>query len=231
MLHPQEETSAGTIAYQNKKELLDLAGGMDMVVIGPGLSLNNETVRLTRELVAEIETSVLIDGDGITALSGHLEGVKKRRCQTIITPHMGEMSRLSGQSIGEIEKDRFTALRCMTKSLNAHVVLKGAHTLIGYPDGSIFVNLSGNPGMAKAGTGDVLDGVIAAMFGQGLHLPKAVRMGVYVHGLAGDLAARELGEDGISAQDILEYIPEAMKTARETGPEDFTEAYGISEVI
>lgn len=230
VLHPQKETGKGSMAYANKAGLLNLANRMDMAVIGPGLSLDEETQRLARELIAEIEVPVLIDGDGITAVSVDPALLQGRKDRTIITPHMGEMSRLTGRAVAEIAKKQVEILQCTARQFNSIIILKGAHSLIGYPDGGVFVNMSGNPGMAKAGTGDVLNGVIAAIHGLGLGVPEAARMGVFVHGLAGDIAAREAGEDGISAQDILRSLPEAVAIARAMGPEDFVEIYGIEEI-
>lgn len=230
VLHPQDETAEGSIAYSNMGGLLDLANRMDMVVIGPGLSLDEETQRLARELIAEIEAPVLIDGDGITAISADKALLRDRKDQTIITPHMGEFSRLTGLGIAKIAKKPLETLQCTARQLNSVIVLKGAHSLIGYPDESVFVNMSGNAGMAKAGTGDVLNGVIAAMHGLGLDLPDAARMGVFIHGLAGDIAAQETGEDGISAQDIMNSLPEAVTIAREMEDGDFMDIYGIEEI-
>jgi NAD(P)H-hydrate epimerase len=211
---PQRETSTGSIALENKDRLLELSQGADMVVIGPGLSLNEETQELARELALEIQKPLLIDGDGITAISKDIEMIKARKSELVLTPHLGEMSRITKVEISELNKNKVGILQHTARELDAIIVLKGAHSLIGYPDETVFINLSGNPGMATAGSGDVLTGTIAAMFGLGLTLKDAVRMGVFVHGLAGDLAAADKGEDGMTAQDILDCLPAAMKRYR-----------------
>jgi ADP-dependent NAD(P)H-hydrate dehydratase / NAD(P)H-hydrate epimerase len=212
---PQIETSRGSIALENKDKLLELADNMDMVVVGPGLSLNEETQDLVRALVREIPGPVLIDGDGITAVSRDLKGLKKREGGTVLTPHLGEMSRLTGRSVQEIADKRIDILQRTSEALNSVIVLKGGRSLIGFPDGRVYVNMSGNPGMASAGSGDVLTGTVAAMVGLGLTLGDAVLKGVFIHGVAGDLAAGEKGEDGITAQDILDHLPLAMKMDRD----------------
>jgi len=204
---PQKETKTGSVARRNKAALLSLAEKMDLVVLGPGLSLHEETQDLVRELAAGIHKPLLIDGDGITAISSRTTILKKRKAATILTPHPGEMARLTKKKIADMNADKIGILRQTAGELNSVIVLKGAHSLIGCPDGKVFINMSGNPGMAKAGTGDVLTGAIAAMHGLGLPIEEAVRMGVFIHGFAGDLAAEERGEDGISAQDILDYPP------------------------
>jgi len=212
---PQEETSAGSIALANKEFLLELSEKVDMVVMGPGLSLDSETQELARELARGIEIPLLLDGDGITALCEDLKVIQERKAPTILTPHLGELSRITGIGVEKIRANRIEVLQKATADLKAIIVMKGAHSLIGYPDGRIFINLSGNPGMATAGSGDVLTGTIAAMFGLGLPLEDAVRKGVFMHGLAGDLAAECEGEDGITAGDIMEYLPLAVKMDRE----------------
>ncbi len=224
---PQAETTEGSLSLKNKDALLALAGRADMVVIGPGLSLADETQELVREMAAGIEKPLLVDGDGISALADRPEILRGRRAPTILTPHPGEMSRLTDQSVSEIEKGRISILRDACADLKAWIVLKGAHSLIGTPQGRVFINLSGNPGMATAGAGDVLTGTIAAMSGLGLPLEEAVRKGVFLHGLAGDLAAADKGEDGITAQDILNYLPYALKQDREGLEDEAADRYDI----
>ncbi len=212
---PQKQTRTGSISYENKDALLGVCEDMDMVIVGPGLSLNEETAQLVRELAMQIEKPLLIDGDGITAVCKDLDLIRNRQAPTILTPHLGEMSRITGRGAREIEEDKITTLQQTAKGLGAIIVLKGAHTLIGLPDERVFINLSGNSGMATAGSGDVLAGTIAAMFGLGLDVTDAVRKGVFLHGVSGDLASVEIGEDGMTAQDILEYLPRAVMMDRE----------------
>jgi hydroxyethylthiazole kinase-like uncharacterized protein yjeF len=212
---PQKETPSGSIALKNKDELLEFSQTMDMVILGPGLSLAKETQELVRKLTVKIDKPLLIDGDGITAIAEDSGKIRRREAPTILTPHLGEMSRITNMEISDINKNKMDVLQRTAEQLNAIIILKGAHSLIGYPDGTVFINVSGNSGMATAGSGDVLTGTIAAMYGLGLSLDDAVRMGVFIHGFSGDVAAVDKGEDGITAQDILEYLPETVKLYRD----------------
>ena len=214
VLVPLAETKAGSIARKNKDQILALAEKADMVVIGPGISLDAEAKQLVWDLARFIEKPLLIDSDGLTAIAEELKILKRRKAPTILTPHPGEMSRIINRSKNDIEGNKIEFLQRTARDLGATVVLKGAHSLIGYSDERVFVNLSGNAGMATAGSGDVLTGTIAAMAGLGLPPADAVRKGVFIHGLAGDLAADACGEDGVTAQDILNYLPMAMKWDR-----------------
>ncbi len=211
---PQKEKD-GAISLEALDDILEFSRGVDIVVVGPGMSLSDDAKRLVREIVRRCEKPVVIDGDGITAVSEDLSVLEGRTHGTVLTPHPGEMSRITGKSVDEIKKDRVGVLREACEKLQSIVVLKGAHSLIGLPDGRVYVNMTGNPGMATAGSGDTLTGAIAAMFGLGLSLPDAVRMGVLVHGLSGDIAASEIGEDGVTAGDILEFMPYALRTLRD----------------
>ena len=215
---PQEETPSGSIALSNQDDLLKLAEKMKMVVLGPGLSLNKETQELVRALVQEIDKPLLIDGDGITAVAENTGIITDRKAATILTPHVGEMARLTGMDKSEIEKDRVNVLQTTAQMLNAYIVLKGPHSLIGCPDSRVFINNSGDTegkaGMATAGSGDVLNGTIAAMFCLGLEITEAVKTGVFMHGLSGDLAAKKKGPDGMTAGDILNTLPYAVQYYR-----------------
>jgi NAD(P)H-hydrate epimerase len=228
---PQKETLSGSISLENKAELLELAEKTDMIVLGPGLSLEKETQQLAREVAKGTDKPLLIDGDGITAMCEHLEIINARKGATVLTPHLGEMSRITKRDVREINARKIEILRHTAAELNAVIVLKGAHSLIGYPDGRIFINMSGNSGMATAGSGDVLAGTVAGMFGLGLSLQDAVRKGVFLHGLAGDLAAEDKGEDGITAEDIMDYLPNALKADREGMPEKLRERYMGAQVV
>jgi len=231
VLFPLWETETGSVSDKNLEGLLTLSERMDMVIIGPGLSLDEPTQTLVRALVEKLLVPVLLDGDGITAVAGFHEGIAGRHAPTILTPHLGEMSRLTGKSVEEIKKRRIDILRETATAMSAEIVLKGAHSLVGSGDGKVWLNLSGNPGMATAGSGDVLTGCIGAMAGRGMPLRDTVRTGVFLHGLAGDLAAEEKGEDGVTAGDLMAMLPRAVKTFRESSETFQKTCYGKISVI
>lgn len=210
---------------------MDLANKMDMVVMGPGLSLDAETQGLVRALVKELEVPLLLDGDGITAICSDLQILKERKAATVLTPHLGEMVRITGVDAQKIDHDKIDILQETSEALQATVVLKGGHSLVGLPDARVFMNMSGNSGMATAGSGDVLTGAIAAMFGFGLDLEDAVLKGVFLHGFSGDLAAEVKGADGMTAQDILEHLPLALKKDREGLSADLARRYEGVRII
>lgn len=211
---PLRMSKSGSLSMQNMDRLLEFSDKVDMVVIGPGISLNRGAQNLVRSISTEISKPILIDGDGLTAIAKDLDCIANRTFPSVLTPHLGEMSRITGKSISELNQHKVDALQVTSKLLKTVIVMKGAHTLIGYPDGRIFINLSGNPGMATAGSGDVLTGSIAGMFGLGMDIEESVRNGVFIHGFAGDLAAEEKGQDGLLASDIMNHLPEAVKSLR-----------------
>ncbi|MCD6562716.1 MAG: NAD(P)H-hydrate dehydratase [Thermoproteales archaeon] len=212
---PVAETEEGSVSFEERNKILKFVEMSDIVIIGPGLSLNTDTQKLILWLIKEIDKPLIIDGDGLTAVSRDVNIVRNRRQETVLTPHLGEMSRITKLNIQDIEEDKIGVLRKTVHEMKHVIVLKGAHTLIGYPNGKVFINMSGNSGMATPGSGDILTGIIAAMYTLGLSFEDAVRMGVFLHGFAGDLAAENKGEDGLTARDILEYVPYAIKMIRE----------------
>jgi len=199
----------GPIGAEHLQDLLELTVDSDAVVIGPGLSTDPESVRLAREFVAAAELPLIIDGDALTALSGREEICRNRRFPTFLTPHPGEMARLLGSSISEVEARRVDTAREAADRYGATVVLKGAHSIIADPSGAVWINLTGNAGMGTAGSGDVLSGIVGALAAADSVAP--LRLGVHLHGLAGDIAAEEIGSYGLMATDILNTIPRAFK--------------------
>ncbi len=231
VFHPQPETRDGTLAKVCTDSLLELSELVDMVILGPGLSLNDETQALVRDLVPAVSKPLLIDGDGLTAISGDIDSLTHREAPTVLTPHIGEMARITGASVAHIKANRIGILQEWSERLRVSIVLKGAHSLIGDPEGRVFINMSGNSGMATAGSGDVLTGTIAAAFGLGLELGEAVKAGVFLHGLAGDMAAESLGADGMTAQSILDYLAKAVKSYRQRYEEITACSYGCITII
>jgi NAD(P)H-hydrate epimerase len=211
MTLPLPETPEGTLSLAAEKMLLRAVQGKEAVAIGPGLSQNEETERLIRTLIAEVSLPMVVDADGLNALAGDLSVLKRRKAPVILTPHPGEMSRLIGKRTDLIQRERFTVAADLAERSGAIVVLKGAHTVVAAPDGSARVNNTGNPGMATAGTGDALTGMIAAWLAQGIDPVEAATWGVALHGAAGDLAAAERGEISLITSDLIEKIPEAIQ--------------------
>ena len=221
---PQAETTEGSLSLKNREALLSLAGQVDMVVIGPGLSLADETQQLVRELAAGIEKPLLVDGDGITALAGHPEIIRGRRAPTILTPHPGRCRASPGSRLWKSKKTDPDPPEVQRGSEGVDRPQRRP-----LPDrdagGAGLHQPERESGDGDGGGGDVLTGTIAAMYGLGLPLEEAVRKGVFLHGLAGDLAAADKGEDGITAQDILNYLPYALKQDREGLDETLAERY------
>lgn len=204
------ETASQCLSLKAREPILELARRMDAVALGPGIGLEAETQGLVRELVRELPCPVVVDADGLSALAGHLGLLKEARGPRLLTPHPGEMARLLGSNVGSVEVDRIETVRTVATVHGAVFALKGARTVIAGPEGPVLVNSTGNAGMATAGSGDVLTGIIGAFLAQGLAPVDAMRGGVYIHGLAGDIAAEGLGQDGLIAGDIMAAIPQAF---------------------
>ncbi len=231
VFHPQAETPAGSLAYSNKDALMARIEKADMLVMGPGLSLNDETARLVGTLTQTADRPLLLDGDALTVLSQSPAILTKRKAMTVLTPHLGEMARLTGASIDALASDPIGHLQETARRFQAIIVLKGAASMIGFPDGRVFINGSGCDGMATAGAGDVLTGTIAAMYGLGLPFEDAVCKGVFVHGLAGELAADASGADGVTAGQILAFLPQAVVKDRQAAEDPAFEEYWGPKVV
>ncbi|MFQ5869783.1 MAG: NAD(P)H-hydrate dehydratase [Candidatus Zixiibacteriota bacterium] len=198
------------LAKRSLGEIRQLLKWADTLALGPGLGQHFETVELVQRLVSTLKHPVVIDADGLNALAKNVDILKNRKTPTIITPHIGELSRLVGLPIEEIERDRIEIARKTASDFGLILVLKGAPTVIAEPGGEVWINPTGNDGMATAGCGDVLTGIIASFLTQGMGPLEAAICGVYIHGLAGDLAAYDRGQFGSIAGDIMEMVPEAI---------------------
>jgi ADP-dependent NAD(P)H-hydrate dehydratase / NAD(P)H-hydrate epimerase len=186
----------------------------DVIAIGPGIGVTPATEKIVSQTVLSSAAPVVIDADGLNSLKDSRGILSKAKSPVVITPHPGEMARLlrsTGISIADIEKDRIGTTLSFAEETGVYVVLKGVPTIVATPEGDAFINTTGNPGMATAGSGDVLTGIIASLLGQGLDAASASVLGVYLHGLAGDTAAAVLGEHSLIASDIISALPEAFQ--------------------
>jgi hydroxyethylthiazole kinase-like uncharacterized protein yjeF len=208
---PLKDEGRRYIMMENIELIKKQMEGKDAIAIGPGLSLNNSTIEAVHWIVEHSTVPLVLDADALNAVARNVFLLKKLKTTAVITPHPGEMARLTGKTIEQIQKDRINVAKEFACKWNVITVLKGWRTVIALPDGIIYINLTGNPGMATAGTGDVLTGLIAGLIAQGIHPSYAACAGVYIHGLAGDMAASRIGEHGIIASDLVEEIPIAMK--------------------
>ncbi|MBI4835423.1 MAG: NAD(P)H-hydrate dehydratase [Planctomycetes bacterium] len=210
MTYALPETKDGTIAFSARNPLLNLAKKQGVIAIGPGLSQNPQTIKLVLLLVPDLKVPTVIDADGLNALSKNVNTLKKAKAPLILTPHPGEMAKLIGSKVQWSKSSRDKIAVDFAKRYKVIVVLKGHQTVV--TDGEkVYINKTGNPGMATAGSGDVLTGVIAGLLGQDLRPFEAAQLGVYIHGLAGDLAAKKIGELSLIATDILEFLPSAFR--------------------
>ena len=212
---PMPETEAGSISSSALEALRREIGEVKALIIGPGLSTNDETVKLVCELLPEIDCPCLIDADGLNAIA--LGGAKlpANASNFVLTPHPGELSRLLDCKTSQIQADRIGKALEAAERFGCTVVLKGAMTVIANPEKEVFINPTGNPGMATAGAGDVLSGIIGGLLSQGVDPFQAAVAGTYIHGRAGDLLAEELDESGITASDLQRVLPLAMTSVKD----------------
>lgn len=211
------ETVDRTVALAALGKVQSLIDGKRALAIGPGLSTHPETAEVVRELVGTVNVPMVVDADGINALAAKLETLGKAAAPVILTPHPGELARLLGMSREEVVNNRIPIAQKVATSFKIHLVLKGGRTLVVDPEGRVSINMTGNPGMATGGTGDVLTGLIAGLLAQGVTPGLAAMAGVYLHGLAGDLAAEAVGQEAMLASDLMAQIPEAIRRTKSLG--------------
>ncbi len=209
-------TADGTVAAAAVEQLLERLADVDALAMGPGMTTNAETAGAIRALVARSPVPVVLDADGLNAFTGEAQAIADRRSEVVLTPHVGEFGRLTGVKPRDLEADRIGHVRRLASESGAVALLKGSRTLIAAPDGHARINLTGSPVLATAGSGDVLTGTIGGLLARGLGALDAAAAGAYLHGLAGTLAGRTLGE-GTLAGDVAAHLPEAVARVEAAG--------------
>jgi NAD(P)H-hydrate epimerase len=226
MTIPLEDQGTGLLLEEAFDDLVKAAAARQAIALGPGLGTASHTRNLVYRMIKEIDLPMVIDADGLNNIVGHIKRLEGRQSATILTPHPGEMARLTGKSTAQIQKDRVTAARSLALQTQSWIVLKGARTVISTPDGQVWINPTGNPGMASGGMGDVLTGVITGFLAQGQSPLHACLAGVYLHGLAADMLSRK-ATWGYLATEVMDTIPRAIHRVINNGTEDLLETVFI----
>jgi NAD(P)H-hydrate epimerase len=219
-----KETAKGAISARNLPSAFmdELVKDKTVLAIGPGISRESDAAEFVRKMVQRYKVPIVLDADGLNAFEGESDKLKVKEGNIIITPHPGEMARLTEKTIANIQAHRLEVARDFARKHGLIVVLKGHRTLIAAPDGAVWVNPTGNPGMATGGTGDILTGMIAGLVAQHpKQMLTATALAVYLHGLAGDLAAAALGEHSVTATDLVRFLPEAFARVRDDKKREF----------
>ena len=214
MTKPLAQSRSGAFSLKAYDQLKKIWDRFDAITIGPGIGRELATLQLARQVIVHCPKPLVIDADALFALGGHTQILLKAEGPRILTPHCGEMSRLANQSIRVIEASRLKTARDFARLYNCVILLKGHRTVLASPQGKTYINHTGNVGMATAGSGDVLTGMITAFLGQGMGPFDAAKYGAYYHGKAGDLAARLQGKLGMTASDIIDCLKEALCATR-----------------
>lgn len=211
MTMPLPEATPGLLGEEAAKRAVEYLEGKSALILGPGLGTHPQTVRCVHEILRQVRLPTVLDADGLNALAIDPESTDHIQAPLVLTPHPGELARLRRTSTAEVQANRLAAAQETARAWKAVVVLKGAHTVIAEPEGTLYINLTGNPGMATAGSGDVLSGMIGALLGQGYMPSVAAQVAVYIHGLAGDLAAADLGQRSLMAGDLVATLAAAFR--------------------
>lgn len=205
------ESTGQTIGRDAADDILLLAKRADVVALGPGITTHPETASMVRELLPALNLPCVLDADGLNCLAGNTDIFSRIAVPFVLTPHPGEMARLTGKTTAEIQKRRLSIAEQKAKDWQKVILLKGAATIVASPEGTVYINSTGNPGMATGGSGDLLTGIVAGFLAQGLGALEAAAVGAYLHGMAGDYAARQKGQRGLLAGDILDHLPAAIR--------------------
>jgi hydroxyethylthiazole kinase-like uncharacterized protein yjeF len=229
MTEPLDETDSGSISTR-----VLVSGAMDALIkgktvlaVGPGISRNPDTSEFVRRLTMNCKTPLVLDADGLNAFEGRAAELNGNGRSLVITPHPGEMARLTDSTVAAVQRDRINVARTFAREHELIVVLKGHRTLIAQPDGTVWVNTTGNPGMATGGTGDILTGIVAGLIAQNReHIVEAAIAAVHLHGLAGDVARETVGEHSLVATDLIKALPEAFLRVRESAASSKVEIRG-----
>jgi NAD(P)H-hydrate epimerase len=211
MTEPLPETPKQTLSLRGLNAILRLCENKKAVIIGPGTGTEKETQSLVLKLLRTLELPVILDADGLTALATQPKFLPASNRSLILTPHPGEMARLLQSTPKEVQDNRIATSRDFAQSRQVHLILKGYRTLVATPKGEVFINPTGNPGMASGGTGDILTGMLGGLLSQGFDLLASLQAAVYLHGLAGDVVARERGEKSLIATDLIEKLTSLLQ--------------------
>lgn len=208
---PFEDNGTGYFSKSCTPQIINKLQGMSLLAAGPGLSVNDYIIEIIGNIIEKAQMPLVLDADALNAISNNVAVLRKLKTEAVITPHPGEMARLTGISIQDVQNNRINVTREFAEKWGVVTVLKGSRTVVACPTGRVFINTTGNPGMAVGGTGDVLTGIISGLIAQGVKPVDAAAMGVYIHGLAGDEAAEDKGIYGLIAGDIVEQLPYTIK--------------------
>ena len=223
MTEPLGAPQAASVAEADAARVLELAKARNVLAVGPGLSQRPGAAEFVHRVLARASIPVVLDADGLNAFAGRAQLLRGLGHPLVLTPHPGEMARLTGASVAQIQADRVAAARDFARAHGCILVLKGFRTVVASPDGELWIAATGNPGLATGGTGDILTGMIAGAIAQFPNrIGEAVRAAVFLHGLAGDVAAARMGEEAMVATDLLRFLPAAFRRMRQRAAAKFT---------
>lgn len=212
IVRPIEDKETGHFIMESLQDVLMYIKDMDAIAIGPGMGVDGDRTYLVKEIIKNAEIPMVMDADAINCIADNTEILNNHHSNIVITPHPGELARFLDIPVEVLQEKRVFYSELIAKKYNVVVVLKGHRTVVASPKLGIYINETGNPGMATAGSGDILTGMIASLLGQGLKTFDAAKLGVHLHGMAGDITRDNLGEYGMIAGDIAENIPLAIKS-------------------